>query len=144
MDLQRCGTCREIKPIDAFNFRNKRTGKRHTTCRDCQRIYKRNFYLRRLEDYKKNSAQAHIASVERNRKLAREYLSACHCGDCGASDVDILEFDHTERDSKDRTITQLINNGLSWTNIMTEIAKCEVRCANCHRIRTAKQFGWYL
>lgn len=143
MDVQRCGTCREVKPLDAFNFRDKHRGKRHTTCRDCQRIYKRNFYLRRLEDYKKNSAKQHIASVERNRQLAHEYLSTRYCADCGTKDADVLEFDHIEQDNKDRTIAQLINDGLSWPNIMLEIAKCEVRCANCHRIRTAKQFGWY-
>lgn len=31
----------------------------------------------------------------------------------------------------------------SWDEILDEIKKCEVVCANCHRIRTAKQFNWY-
>lgn len=30
-----------------------------------------------------------------------------------------------------------------WARVWEEIQKCEVRCANCHRRRTAKQFGWY-
>jgi len=128
MEMQRCGTCGELKAADAFNFHDKQRGKRHTTCRACQKIHKRNYYLRHLEDYKKTSAKEHNASVERNRHLTREYLATHHCVDCGASDVDILEFDHAGNDSKDRTIAQLINDGLSWPNIMAEIAKCEVRC----------------
>jgi hypothetical protein len=27
--------------------------------------------------------------------------------------------------------------------LKAEIAKCQVRCANCHRRRTAAQFGWW-
>lgn len=28
-------------------------------------------------------------------------------------------------------------------NLMAEIEKCDILCANCHRIKTAKQLGWY-
>ena len=34
-----------------------------------------------------------------------------------------------------------IRNAVSLRRILEEIAKCSVRCANCHRIRTAVQFG---
>ena len=30
----------------------------------------------------------------------------------------------------------------SWSALELEIAKCDVRCANDHRRRTAAQFGW--
>ena len=30
----------------------------------------------------------------------------------------------------------------SWNAILVEIAKCDIRCANCHRRRTASQYGW--
>jgi hypothetical protein len=30
----------------------------------------------------------------------------------------------------------MIHDGFSWKAIMKEIQKCEVVCANCHRIRT--------
>jgi hypothetical protein len=29
-----------------------------------------------------------------------------------------------------------------WRRVLVEIEKCDVRCANCHRKRTAQQFGW--
>ena len=30
-----------------------------------------------------------------------------------------------------------------WIRVTAEIEKCDVRCGNCHRIRTAAQFGSY-
>lgn len=30
----------------------------------------------------------------------------------------------------------------SWESIEAEIAKCDIVCSNCHRIRTAKSLGW--
>jgi hypothetical protein len=35
-----------------------------------------------------------------------------------------------------------VHQAYSWTSILAEINKCEIRCANCHRRRTALQFGW--
>jgi hypothetical protein len=32
--------------------------------------------------------------------------------------------------------------GLSVATIKKEIAKCEIVCANCHRIRTFRRNGW--
>ena len=38
---------------------------------------------------------------------------------------------------------RLARGGLSWDVVEAEIGKCEVRCANCHRRRTAVQLGAY-
>lgn len=40
-------------------------------------------------------------------------------------------------------VSALIANGYSLATVMAEIAKCEVRCANCHLIRTRIQRGWW-
>jgi hypothetical protein len=36
----------------------------------------------------------------------------------------------------------LAGRGYPWTTVENELAKCQVRCANCHRRRTAVQFDW--
>jgi hypothetical protein len=39
-------------------------------------------------------------------------------------------------------VGRLIHSGNALA-LRAEIEKCDVRCGNCHRIRTAKQFGSY-
>jgi hypothetical protein len=34
-------------------------------------------------------------------------------------------------------------SGYGWNRILAEIAKCQVRCANCHRRKTARDFKWF-
>lgn len=57
------------------------------------------------------------------------------CVDCGKSDIRVLEFDHVRGDKVD-SITSMVRRGLSVEVLVEEIAKCEVRCANCHTIAT--------
>jgi hypothetical protein len=36
-------------------------------------------------------------------------------------------------------ISKAVGNMTAWSRIKAEIAKCEVRCANCHRIKTKER-----
>jgi hypothetical protein len=40
-------------------------------------------------------------------------------------------------------VSRLVGSGSSLEVLMTEIAKCNVVCSNCHRKITAKELGWY-
>src|SRR5262249_53749567 len=40
------------------------------------------------------------------------------------------------------TVYGLVRQAYSWVAVQAEIAKCVVRCANCHHRRTAQQFQW--
>lgn len=63
------------------------------------------------------------------------YKLVSGCVDCGYNLHDeALDFDHV-RGTKLREVSRMLH--FSWTRIMKEVAKCEVVCANCHRIRTA-------
>lgn len=66
------------------------------------------------------------------------------CMDCGVKyNPWVMEFDHREPNEKVAGIGRLIKRG-SWKILKDEVAKCDVVCANCHRERTAKMFGWKL
>jgi len=64
------------------------------------------------------------------------------CIDCGESDIRVLEFDHV-RGEKKANIGDMAGANIAWQRIEAELAKCVVRCANCHRRKTASDFGWY-
>jgi hypothetical protein len=75
------------------------------------------------------------------RKVAhvRKRLADAGCADCGEADPEVLEFDHVE--PKLANVGKLVWANASIERIDEEIARCQVRCVNCHRLRTARQFG---
>lgn len=81
-----------------------------------------------------------VEGVRRRRnKLKEDLVAYCggRCVDCGYSEnVKALEFDHL-RDKK-YPMAVLIS-GVKRTLAFKEVEKCELVCANCHRIRTAER-----
>ena len=48
-------------------------------------------------------------------------------------------FDHIKKDTKDDNVASIMKRQLTLRKLEAEVLKCEVRCANCHRIKTAKE-----
>ena len=74
------------------------------------------------------------------RKMMDFYLTN-PCVDCGETDPRVLDFDHLN--NKKHNISTLISKEYSWDSILEEAAKCEIRCANCHRKKTAVEQNHY-
>jgi len=137
-----CGSCKREQPITEFAFKDKAKGRRRSQCRACQRTYVKRHYHRN-KDYYKDKARARNASVKcLHYEKLYAYLAEHPCIDCGETDIVVLELDHRERGTKVMAVTSLVRGAYGWDAIEAEIKKCDVRCANCHRRRTAKQFGW--
>lgn len=89
-----------------------------------------------------------IAKAKETSKIARvrirafisNYLKTNPCVDCGETNTIVLEFDHFE--NKKFNISDAARKGVSMKKLEDEIAKCEVRCANCHRKKTYERSGW--
>lgn len=56
------------------------------------------------------------------------------CKDCGNRNPLVLEFDHLR--DKEANIARVATNGWSIERVKREMRKCEIVCANCHKIRT--------
>jgi len=139
--MKTCRTCQTDRPLSAFNKNKAKKDGLQSECRVCSKKRNRAYYKENRETQIQQIYAAKKRRIEENRKFVFGYLSKHTCVDCGESDPRVLEFDH-QRD-KEYNITDLLNGGYSREKIQLEIDKCEVRCANCHRRKTAIDFGWY-
>ncbi len=136
-----CCACGLAKPMSEFAMKNKQRGTRSTKCRSCQAAYSRGHYRRNRPAYLARTAKQRKFNREECRQQVYNYLIAHPCVDCGERDPIVLEFDHRDPSKKRASISKLISH-VTWAALQREIARCDVRCANCHRRRTAEQFGW--
>lgn len=114
MQTKICTKCGRQLPIDQFYWRDKKTGRRRSECKDCHNGYVKQKYKERQQ------------SVE-------ELKSNLCCAKCGDKRGYLLDFHHLDPSQKDRTVSRMISNNASDQNIQNEINKCIVLCANCHR-----------
>ena len=138
---KRCGTCRVMKPLSMFSFKNRRTGKRGSKCLACMSSYSRKHYRLNREKYLRKAHQSRIRSRGRNHAHLLAYLKEHPCVDCGESEPLVLEFDHRDRTAKRDDVARLATHA-AWSDVFAEIEQCDVRCANCHRRKTAQEFNW--
>lgn len=123
-----CKECRITKPTSEFYRQSRGSGGLNPRCKSC--VSKSG-----KENYRKSAG----------RTLIFEYLLTHPCVDCGESDPVVLEFDHRPGEVKVFTIGNPASRSRRMLDLLLiEIAKCDIRCANCHRRRTAKERGFWL
>ncbi|MBP5999523.1 MAG: hypothetical protein KA534_03620 [Sediminibacterium sp.] len=134
-------TCKKCKlPKDDFRKSKKYIDNLDVYCKECRRIADKNSYNSNLTQNRKAGLESKNKARERNRQFIRDYLVGKACIDCGEDDPVVLEFDHFE--NKKENLSILIQNS-SIAKIEAEIKKCNIRCANCHRRKTAIQLGYH-
>jgi hypothetical protein len=137
--MKKCNRCGEDKPTSEFNKKGKGF---QPYCRPCDKAASKSRYH--------SNKESHIEAVnlnneryrERNREFILKYLESHPCVDCGTKDFRVLEFDHV-RGTKVGNISTMLGGALSLQKIVDEVAKCDVRCANCHRIITSERGGFW-
>lgn len=129
-----CTKCGEDYKETDFPFRDKKNNLRHKTCKYCQRKKIKAHYESNKSDY---IARAKLKNKEIALaiNLLIQELKNVPCADCGQKfPYYAMDFDHV-RGKKIESVSGL-KKFHSISKIKKEIAKCEVVCANCHRIRT--------
>ena len=126
-----CGRCKVEQPLDQFYIESEaraevRYGKkRKQPCRSCNQRY---------QAERRAPRQA----------IADKIKMDAGCMDCGLRPeyAQVLEFDHRPDEDKLFHISDRMVSG-TVEDLLAEIAKCDVVCANCHRVRTVikNQFG---
>lgn len=123
-----CIKCDEVKVHST-----RKDGRPASYCKACQNQYTKAHYAANTEARIAHSAETTAA----HRKTVKEFLAELKrvsCADCGVAYISpVMEFDHV-RGTKSFNLSKAGRYG--WAKINEEVAKCDVVCANCHRIRT--------
>jgi hypothetical protein len=121
--MKTCTQCRETKPSEAFT-------KSHGRCKKCRAGRERTFRSIRPDIVRGREKRYHGS----RRRFLQAIKATCGCIDCGfREDPAQLHFDH-----RDDTVKLFEpSNGVfcSWSRLVTELEKCEVRCVSCHSKR---------
>lgn len=116
-------------------------------CKDCQtdrvkeRDRNRKRQMRQGGEAYARVRLAQEAQRESKRMWVCEYLSEHPCVDCGEDDILVLEFDHRGDEPKHRDVSVIMNSTYSIKALQAEVAKCDVRCANCHKRKSYERLG---
>lgn len=128
-----CNICKISKDISCFGRNKKKSDGMQAYCLVCSKVkdikHYRDSANRRInirKDAKRRAAET--------KAWVNSYLKDHPCTDCKETNIVVLEFDHV-RGEKKQDISRMVNS-CSIQAVKEEIGKCEVRCANCHRMAT--------
>ncbi len=117
---KRCCKCKKHKLQEGFYAAPKHSDGLFSYCKTCQKIYMARLHKIRREEHK--------------AKLIA--LKAEPCADCGIRyPHEVMEFDHV-RGEKKWSVSIGMSRKEPWSAVLAEAEKCDLVCANCHRIRT--------
>jgi lactate dehydrogenase-like 2-hydroxyacid dehydrogenase len=120
----------------------------HPERRDKKRKYDRLYAAQHRQEaldkatewYSKNENKRHVAAREAKRRLERKRRAIAGTGQigclyCGEDHPATLQFHHRKPEEKRFTISQAVmKNAYSWDEILEEVKKCDLICANCHSV----------
>lgn len=134
MDTKKCNSCKLVQAIEKFSWKNKNKNIKAGKCKSCHKEYAKTHYTSNCKSYKDRAYKNNKTYRKRNKKYIDE-LKSVPCMDCGNSyDPVCMDFDHLR--DKIKNVANLAKDSFSLASLNKEIDKCEVVCANCHRLRS--------
>lgn len=128
-----CHKCKTTKSVNEFGRNKSRADGLQSQCKACKKATQKSWYERN----KKAQAARRRKQKERGRAYIRS-LKKSPCVDCDNTyPYYVMDFDHLG----DKSFALANVNGQSIETIKQELAKCELVCANCHRVRTHNRRG---
>lgn len=129
-DVRTCNKCHVEQSIENFYWISKKNPEkgRAYRCKGCEAERSKANYQADPETRNKQN----LARRMRNLELVQA-KKAIPCTDCGIQYPPyVMDFDHL----RDKSFNISMSLGRSPDLLLMEIEKCDVVCANCHRIRT--------
>lgn len=129
VDRKTCSTCHETKSVSEFHKNKHKADGYQSQCKPCRNAHHRAIYR-----------GVTISKSTPVRQWLEAYKEQLGCADCPSGTFHPayrLDFDHLR--DKHMNISRMVNSGRSQEDILVEIEKCELVCANCHRDRTHRR-----
>lgn len=139
--MKTCTVCKDEKLLGEFNKNKSKKDGYNNICRICSQERSKRYYNENRDHHKEIVYNRKLNLINENRIKLFHYYETHPCIICGETDPIVLELDHRDGVDKVDNISNLMDR--CWETIQIEINKCDVRCANCHRRRTAIQQNWY-
>lgn len=142
-----CSGCGKEKIMWAFATFKTRRGetRRRGVCKDCRGLNvkkKFSYYQKWRRAYNKRNRTVKALRDAARRSACKTYVDKIKaktpCADCGERFPAIcMDFDHLK--GKNKSVSGLVSGAYRLELIKEEIAKCEIVCSNCHRLRTKRR-----
>jgi len=127
-DWKTCTRCKQHKPISQYG---NTADKKLSACRECINKAQKIQYANNKKYYLDRNRERRAI----NREWYQEIKNKTPCVKCGNQyPYYVMDYDHIEPTNKILCVAQMM--GFSRKAILNEMAKCELLCANCHRIKT--------
>ncbi len=126
MQMRICTRCSVARPITEFNKRRSKVDGLQLQCQVCCREQANARYRENPAPYKR---RARIAAINRKIYLsdtANKIRSEVGCMFCPEREICVLDFHHVIKGEP-------VSRAYTFTEFETEVRKCVVICANCHR-----------
>lgn len=137
-----CSKCKQSLPLSEFRDQAEGLFGKRAICKVCERVNSKLYYHQNKGKVKDLVRKGHKSRKISDSERLLMYLALHPCVDCGERDPVVLEFDHV-RGEKRYNILSMVSSSMSWSSILQEIKKCDVRCANCHKKIIAIRKGSY-
>lgn len=125
-----CTSCERLLPVDMFYKMAKSKDGLQGICKVCRKAIDAESYAK--NPLRKDAIKARN-NAERYRNVAflYRYKRLCGCRLCTEKEPVALDLHHVDAATKDADPSKLV----AWSKgkLKTEIRKCVVLCANCHR-----------
>jgi hypothetical protein len=112
--MKTCPSCGKQKSLEEFTWKLKAKGIRHSSYRECMRLYIQKHYKKNIDYYIQKARRRNKAIREEIHKRIFDYFSTHSCVDCGETDPIVLEFDHIESNNKHAEVSTMISAHKSW------------------------------
>lgn len=146
MKVKKCKRCDLLKTEENKDkFYISKSGCWPSCCKECNKAKSKEWIKNNSIRYKQYQKEFNKSDYRKNRRKEWNLWSFNlkknkPCMDCKIIFHPVcMEYDHREPKDKLHDISYMVSSGYKHDTILAEISKCDLVCANCHRMRELKR-----